>query len=135
MLSFTSDYALRAVLVLAQEYDRHLVPADEIARRTGAPRNYLAKTLNALAKAGLVTSARGPQGGFALAAPPDTISLAAVIDCFDEAHTQAHCLLGTGPCDARHPCQAHREWTRVQKARRTPLTETTVGQLLSAHTE
>lgn len=135
MLSFTSDYALRAVLVLAQEENRTPVSADEIARRTGAPRNYLAKTLNALAKAGVVTSARGPLGGFALAASPESITLASVIDCFGEARHQPHCLLGTGACDGSHPCAAHKQWSLVQSSRRAPLVETTVSHLLSAQND
>jgi Rrf2 family protein len=80
VLSHTSDYALRAVLVIAREYQRRPLRADEIAASTGAPRNYLAKTLNALAKAGVLTSARGPQGGFTLAIAPDSLTIAQVID-------------------------------------------------------
>ena len=56
MLSNTADYALRAILVLARassEPRATALRADEIARAIGAPRNYLATTLNALAKARL----------------------------------------------------------------------------------
>ena len=74
MISQTSDYALRAVLVLASKQG-HL-RADEIADSTGAPRNYLAKTLNALAKAGILRSARGPKGGFYLAVSPASLTIA-----------------------------------------------------------
>ena len=47
MLSSTSDYALRAILVLAQATDGRPLRADQIARATASPANYLAKTLNA----------------------------------------------------------------------------------------
>lgn len=133
MLSATSDYALRAVLVLARAYGRRAVRADEIADATAAPRNYLAKTLNALAKAGVVTSARGPQGGFALAVAPDALTLARVIDCFDEPRPHTRCLLGTVPCDPAHPCAAHHCWTGIMAARRAPLASTTVADLLGDH--
>ena len=111
MLSTTSDYALRAILVLAQAKDDRPMRADEIARATGSPPNYLAKTLNALAKAGLVTSARGPFGGFVLAVPAAELSLAHIIDCFDEPRPQTKCLLGTVACDPARPCAAHQRWT------------------------
>ncbi|HEX5830475.1 MAG TPA: Rrf2 family transcriptional regulator [Gemmatimonadaceae bacterium] len=130
MLSTTSDHALRAVLVLARHYGQRLVRADEIAHAIGAPRNYLAKTLNALAKAGVVTSARGPLGGFALASAPDELTLARVVDCFDEPRPSTHCLLGDAPCDPAHPCAAHHCWTAINEARRAPLARTTVAQLL-----
>ncbi|HET9012086.1 MAG TPA: Rrf2 family transcriptional regulator [Gemmatimonadaceae bacterium] len=131
MLSTTSDYALRAVLFLARRRDGRALRADEIADATAAPRNYLAKTLNALAKAGIVTSARGPQGGFALAGDPASITLARVIDCFDEPRPHHRCLLGTAPCDPEHPCAAHSRWTAIMDARRTPLANTTIADLLS----
>jgi Rrf2 family protein len=130
MLSSTSDYALRAILVLAQATDGRPLRADEIARATGSPANYLAKTLNALAKAGLVTSARGPFGGFVLAVPAAELSLARIVDCFDEPRPQTRCLLGTVPCDLRHPCTAHHRWTAVKAARRAALADTTVADLL-----
>ncbi len=130
MLSATSDYALRAILVLAREYGGRPVCADEIAESIGAPRNYLAKTLNALAKSGIVSSSRGPQGGFTLSTAPESLTLAAVIDLFDEPRAQARCLLGTVPCDPAHPCAAHHRWTALTAARRAPLATTTFADLL-----
>ena len=47
MISATSEYALRAALVLARQYGERSMRADEIADAIGAPRNYLAKILNA----------------------------------------------------------------------------------------
>lgn len=131
MLSSTSDYALRAILVLAQADPGRLVRADEIARATGSPPNYLAKTLNALAKLGIVTSARGPLGGFSLAVAPDELTLARIVDCFDEVRPSSRCLLGTKSCDPSHPCRAHERWTAVQRARRAALADTTVADLLA----
>ncbi len=122
MLSQTSDYALRAVLVLAREYDRRSLRADEIARATGAPPNYLSKTLNALAKAGVLKSARGPQGGFSLAIPPESLSLARVIDCFETRKPHTQCILGDGACNPARPCAAHHRWTAINEARRATLT-------------
>jgi Rrf2 family protein len=132
MLSSTSDYAVRAILALARVDTGRLMRADEVARATGAPANYLAKTLNALAKAGIVTSARGPRGGFSLALPPSELTLARIVDCFDEARPATQCLLGTRPCDPRHPCCAHERWTAVQQSRRAALADTTVADLLAA---
>ena len=130
MLSSTSDYALRAILVLAQVTDGRPLRADQIARATASPANYLAKTLNALAKAGLVTSTRGPFGGFVLAVPAAELTLAHIIDCFDEPRPQTRCLLGSAPCDPRRPCTAHERWTAVKATRRAALANTTVADLV-----
>ena len=131
MLSQTADYALRATLVLARRHGEGPVRVERIAAATGAPRNYLSKTLHALGKAGIVSSARGPAGGFTLAVAPDALTLARVIDCFDGPRTQTRCLLGTGPCDPARPCAAHRRWTAIADARRAPLATTTVADLLA----
>lgn len=130
MLSNTADYALRATLVLARRFGAGPVRVEEIATATGAPRNYLSKTLHALVKAGIVASARGPHGGFMLAVAPAALPLARIIDCFDAPRPSGQCLLGTGPCDAAHPCAAHHQWTAILAARRAPLASTTVADLV-----
>jgi Rrf2 family protein len=129
LLSCTSDYALRAVLVLAGEYLRRPLRADEIATATGAPRNYMSKTLNALVKAGLLKSARGPMGGFSLAIAPGSLTIARVIDCFDEPRPRIQCLLGGRACDSNNPCAAHETWTRINARRSEPFATTTIADL------
>jgi Rrf2 family transcriptional regulator, iron-sulfur cluster assembly transcription factor len=131
VLSSTSDYALRAVLFLARDPAGRARRADEIAEATAAPRNYLAKTLNALAKAGIVSSARGPQGGFVLACDPTALTVARVVDCFDEPRPQRRCMLGTAPCDPAHPCTAHERWSTITRERREALVTTTIADLLT----
>lgn len=130
MLSSTSDYALRALLVLARRRGLGPVRADEVADATGAPRNYMAKTLNALAKAGIVSSLRGPAGGFTLVAEPAALPIARVVDLFETPRAHPRCLLGAGPCDPTRPCAAHQRWTSVAEARRAPLASTTIADLL-----
>jgi Rrf2 family protein len=130
MLSRTAEYAVRAVVLLARQHDERALRADEIADRLGAPRNYLSKTLNALARSGVLSSARGPGGGFALAMPPEQLSIADIIDVFaDEQPVIARCLLGDAPCDASHPCAAHRRWSAITIQAREPLLRTTIAQL------
>ncbi|MDB4885933.1 MAG: hypothetical protein JWN79_1371 [Gemmatimonadetes bacterium] len=131
MLSTTADHALRAVLLLGRAYGTPPVSADEIAEATGTPRNYMSKTLNALAKAGVLTSSRGPTGGFALALAPDELTVARIIDLFDDPDPSGRCLLGTGPCNLAQPCAAHHRWTALTDARRAPLTNTTLADLLT----
>ena len=130
MFSSTSEYAIRAMLVLADKYGREPLSADQIADAIGAPRNYMGKTLNALAKAGLLKSSRGPLGGFSLTVAPNTITLARIIDCFVEERSHSQCLLGNRPCDGLNPCAAHKLWTEILKSRREPLVLTTLADLL-----
>lgn len=131
MLSQTSEHALRAVLYLAQRAQREEhVSAEVIAEALGAPRNYLSKTLNALAREGIVSSTRGPNGGFRLEAAPERLTLAEVVRPFDEPRSRRICLLGGRPCGDRTPCDAHFRWKAVSEAVWAPLRRTTVAELL-----
>jgi Rrf2 family transcriptional regulator, iron-sulfur cluster assembly transcription factor len=131
MLSQTSEHALRAALYLAQHPAGTLVTADAIAGALGAPRNYMAKTLNALAKQGIVASLRGPRGGFRLAISPDKLTLARVVDSFEETRINPICMLGGRPCTDATPCRAHARWKAISLEAWRPLETTTVADLLS----
>jgi Rrf2 family protein len=133
MLSQTSEHAIRALLFLAQRPAGEAVPATRIATALGAPANYLAKTLNALARKGLISSTRGPAGGFRLRRAAEEITLAEVDESFGELRPAALCLLGDRPCDGRAPCAAHARWTSVCERLRAPLRATTLADLLDPH--
>ena len=130
MLSQTAEHATRAVLYLAQRAPGEPVPADAIADALGAPRNYLAKTLNALAREGIVSSMRGPTGGFRLAVAPERLTLEAVVRAFDEPRARTVCLLGGRPCRDEHPCEAHFRWKTVAHDVGEPMRRTTFADLL-----
>ena len=133
MLSQTANHAVRAVVVLARHYGVRAVSADEIASILGAPRNYLSKTLNALTRRGILTSARGPGGGYSLAVAPSALSVADIADVFADCRlTAARCLLGDSLCDPDNPCSAHRRWTRLTNTAREPLLRTAIGELCEA---
>ncbi len=128
MISQTAEHALRAVLYLARQAGP--TPAVEIAAALGAPSNYLSKTLHRLAKAGVVVGTRGPTGGFRLTVAPDELSLARVIEAFDEPRGSGTCLLGGRRCNPLEPCAAHRHWTAIKEEARGALKRTTVADLL-----
>jgi Rrf2 family transcriptional regulator, iron-sulfur cluster assembly transcription factor len=131
MLSQTAEYALRATLYLARDHQtRRPVTADAIARALGAPANYMSKTLNVLARAGILIGMRGPTGGFMLVRDPAHLTVGDVVGTFDEPAARPMCLLGGQPCNAEYPCQAHVQWTRMTADMRRPLSTTTLADLL-----
>lgn len=93
MLSRTSEYALRAMIWLAKQ-GGSLVKTEEIAQEVKAPEAYLAKILQSLHKAGLLQSSKGLKGGYALAKPPQEISLFDVINVVDPCARIVKCPLG-----------------------------------------
>jgi Rrf2 family protein len=131
-LSQTAEHALRAVLYLARQPNGSRIPAEVIAEALSAPRNYLSKTLGTLAKAGVITSARGPHGGFRLAVPATELSLAAVIGPFGASSGSPVCVAGGRPCNAANPCPTHERWSAVQAELLAPMERTTIADLLGA---
>jgi Rrf2 family protein len=129
MLSQTSEYALRAVLHLAREGSDGPLRVGDVAQALGAPGNYLSKILHTLVKARVLSSRRGPTGGFELARRPTEIALVDVIGPFDPFEERASCLLRGAPCDEHDPCPAHGRWREVSESVRRFFHETTIAEL------
>lgn len=111
MLTRTGGYALHAALAIAEMgADGRAVRAHEVADALSLPPNYLAKILQALARAGILESERGRRGGFRLARAPADIRLIDVVEGFDDLGRERRCLLGRGTCSDIGGCPAHRAW-------------------------
>ena len=82
-ISAKSDYAIRAMAVLAAEADHHAVRAEDIAQAQDIPLNFLLGILRELRNAHLVRSVRGRDGGYLLSRPAREIALADVIRAVD----------------------------------------------------
>lgn len=117
MLSHTSQYALRAVLYLAEEATESPLRVEDVADALDVPRNYLSKILHALAREGVLVSLRGPHGGFQLGRAPEELTLAQVVDLFEPQPVGAEqrCLLGRSECSDLDPCPAHDRWMELSK--------------------
>jgi Rrf2 family transcriptional regulator, iron-sulfur cluster assembly transcription factor len=133
MLSQTAEYALRAVLFLGDLPPRTLVRVNDVADALQVPRNYLSKVLYELARRGILSSLRGPQGGFSLARDPESLTLAEVVEPFDPFEDR--CLLMRRQCDDADPCLAHNQWKQVAGQVRSFFRNTTVGDLLDTAPE
>ena len=127
MLSQTAEYALRAVLYIAGRPPETSIRVPELARATGVPRNYLAKTLHQLARVGVLRSTRGPRGGFRLAEPAEAMTIDRVLAPFAATDTR-RCLLHDRPCGVR-PCAAHTRWAPVARRLDHFFGTTTVADL------
>jgi Rrf2 family iron-sulfur cluster assembly transcriptional regulator len=92
-------------------------------------RNYLSKTLHALAREGILQSTRGPGGGFQLAKAPAHLTLAEVVQPFLPLEGRA-CILGRGTCNDRTPCAAHLPWKPVKAEIQDFFGLTTIASLL-----
>jgi Rrf2 family iron-sulfur cluster assembly transcriptional regulator len=130
ILSQTAVYALRATLCLGESTSVGPVRVDDIAERLDVPRNYLSKILHVLAKGGVLTSTRGPGGGFRLARHAEDLKLSEIVGHFDDLPGESGCLLGRDECSDDDPCAAHDHWKDVSGSVRRFFTETSLADLL-----
>jgi Rrf2 family cysteine metabolism transcriptional repressor len=82
-LTKKSEYALLALIDLAEQWQEGLVRIEETARRKNIPKKYLEQILLTMKTSGYVKSIRGANGGYQLAKPPERIFLAEIIRLLD----------------------------------------------------
>lgn len=91
-ISRKGEYALRAMIYLALNYDKGTVQIRDIAKRENIPEKFLEQILLTLKKAGLLQSRQGIGGGYSLIRPPNEISLAEVIRIIDGPLAPLSCV-------------------------------------------
>ena len=96
MLSQKAKYALRALLMLAEQPDADMVMIADIAERENVPRKFLEAILVDLRKRGLLDSKRGKYGGYRLAKPADAISFGEIIRIVDGPLAPLPCASKSG---------------------------------------
>jgi Rrf2 family protein len=113
------------------------LPATRLAEFHGVPGPYLAKTLQALANAGLLESVPGRNGGYRLARPPSKITLLEVVDAVEGDEPPFRCteIRQRGPAALRArdyalPCGIARAMAAAEAAYRRELRSRTLADVL-----
>jgi len=130
-LSSKGEYGLRALFDLALHYGQGPVQSSDVARRQEIPELYLNQLLIILRKAGLVTSKRGPQGGYSLAHHPAQISLAEALLALEGSTAPAACVdeRAAYECRFAERCALRQVWQRVKQAVDAILENTSLEDL------
>lgn len=131
LLSRPTTYAIRALLYLAKQDSSEPILAPTIAKEEQLPAPFLAKLLRTLAEAKILTSNRGPGGGYRLARSADQISLQDVSVLFDGLSLANECLLGYGKCSSTTPCPVHSLWGPRKEYMQDFLSSTSIAGLLA----
>lgn len=129
MLTRAADYAVRVMVCLAGKPEYSRTHRDALADAAQVPPEFLGKVLQSLNRAGLITSQRGVNGGFALARPGDSISMLNVIEAVEGPLRLNVCLLDDPKCNRRDFCAAHRVWCEAQEALERILSSVTIATL------
>lgn len=132
MFSTTCAYAMRAMCRLAALRQQGYASMHEICEGTDLPSQFIAKIMRDLAKANLLTSAKGRGGGFALAREASTICLYDIVEVIDGVQQYNSCVLGLSTCDDRQPCPQHDEVKPVRTQILKYLKTTTLDMMSQA---
>ncbi|PSQ94541.1 MAG: Fe-S cluster assembly transcriptional regulator IscR [Proteobacteria bacterium SW_6_67_9] len=116
------------MLDLALHEHRGPVPLGDIAARQDISLSYLEQLFAKLRRAGLVTSARGPGGGYRLNGAAADVSVAQVIDAVDENVEYTRCG-GERNCQRQQRCLTHDFWASLSDHVRRFLEEATLASL------
>jgi len=131
-ISKLTDYGTVVLAQLASETDG-VCSATDVAQATGIAPPTVSKLLKSLARAGLVTSTRGANGGYRLARAPEAISAASVIDALEGPVSITECSTNDGHCDYEKVCNVGSAWQRINAAIRHALEDVSLVDLLRAN--
>src|ERR671931_563845 len=125
-ISAKGEYAIRAMLDLALQRERGLIPIQEIAVRQSIPQRYLEQVLLALKRAGLLTSKRGSTGGYHLGRDPEDITVGAVLRAVEGTRSTFQANASPDLADL---------WLEVSEAVSKVVDRVTFGELVARASE
>jgi Rrf2 family protein len=126
-LSQTAEYALRAMVALATGNGRPRT-AQDLARESKIPLDYLSKILNSLARAGIITGQRGRGGGFQPAQSASELTVLRVLSAVDPVKRIKTCPLGL-EAHGENLCPLHRKLDDAARLVEEAFASTTIVSL------
>jgi Rrf2 family cysteine metabolism transcriptional repressor len=129
LLTKDTDYAVRAIVHLAR-HDSQYKSSSRIASEEGIPLQFLRRILQALTKAGMVTSREGATGGFRLAVPPKDIRVSDIIRIFQGDIQLSECMFRRRLCSNRGTCVLRKRIKSIEKMVNREFEKVTIASLL-----
>ncbi|MDH5357113.1 MAG: Rrf2 family transcriptional regulator [Gammaproteobacteria bacterium] len=128
-LTTKGRYAVTAMLDLSLNYGLGSITLADISDRQGISLSYLEQLFARLRKQGLVSSTRGPGGGYRLSRPADEITAMDVISAVDEKVDSTACE-GRADCHGGEPCLSHELWQSLSEQIQNYLAGITLAQVV-----
>ena len=129
-LTTKGRYAVTAVLDLALHQDDGPVSLAAISERQGISLSYLEQLFSKLRRSDVVSSTRGPGGGYKLTNNVDQVSISDIILAVDESCKVVDCKDSEG-CNGDYQCLTHDLWQELSNEIRTFLDGITIAEIMS----
>ena len=134
IFSNPTEYAIRGLSELASRSAPGLptVLLDQLVEGTDLPRDFMAKIFQKLVRAGILCSAKGRGGGFALARPAHEINLMHIVEAIEGPQVFDRCVVGLDACNDAMPCPQHDLYKPIRQRLRDYLNTTTLADLAAS---
>ncbi len=130
-LTTRGRYAVTAMLDLALHGQHKPISLADISQRQEISLSYLEQLFARLRQNNLVSSVRGPGGGYRLSRPGAQINVAQIIDAVNESVDATNCA-GKGNCQAGEVCLTHHLWDQLSHKIHSFLSDITLDELTSS---
>jgi Rrf2 family iron-sulfur cluster assembly transcriptional regulator len=130
-LTTKGRYAVTAMLDLSLNYGLRPITLADISDRQGISLSYLEQLFSLLRRQGLVSSSRGPGGGYRLSRPAAEVTVLDVISAVDEKIETTRCD-GKANCEGDQ-CLSHEIWQSLSDQIRSYLASITLGEVVENH--
>jgi Rrf2 family transcriptional regulator, iron-sulfur cluster assembly transcription factor len=132
IFSSATEYAIRGLSELAGRNPAGPMMLDELVAGTGLPRDFVAKIFQKLVRAGILKSAKGRGGGFALARPQHEITLTDIIEAVEGPQLMDKCVIGFERCNDQMPCAQHDLYKPIRQRLTDYLRTTTLADMAAS---
>jgi Rrf2 family protein len=115
LYSKSAEYAIQAMIYLAENKSDKPIMIREIATAYGIPSQFLSKIMQTLVKQRFIKATRGRKGGINLAKPAREIYLNQIVYAIDGIPPeQEQCVIGLDLCSDDTPCPLHEQWKPIR---------------------
>lgn len=131
MFSKSCEYGIRASIYIAKNsLKSRKVSLREVADHTDAPPAFMAKVLQRLTKSNIMSSSKGPNGGFYFPTENiEKVSLLNIIISMDGDGIFENCTLGLRKCDGQKPCPMHFKFIKIRDEMKETFSLTSLKSL------
>jgi Rrf2 family protein len=135
MLSNSCRYGIRAVIYLAKHpLTNGKTGIRKISSDLSLPQPFLAKILQQLAKKKILSSSKGPHGGFSLLKDPKKITLLDIVTAIDGEDIFTDCIMHNGSCHSvqksKVQCSLHKDYGNIRKDLINLFSKKTIHELV-----
>ncbi len=131
MFSKSCEYAIRAaVFVATRSLKGERCSIDDVATETGAPAAFTGKILQKLSRRHIISSVKGPGGGFLISkSDMKRTKVADIVNLMDGDSVFAGCALGLSACNEKNPCPLHDQFKNIRSGLKQLLEKTSLYDL------